>query len=90
VIVSSAADVKAAVVDEGEADSEDGDLDLLLDSLVLTRRVGQVIAKTRILGEKLQSNRNEISVENQIRHIKLKIYFLVFMHAFKTLTLEPA
>ena len=71
-IVSSAADVEAAVVDEGEANSEDGDLDLLLDPLVLTRRVGQVIAETRILGEKLKSNRNEISVENQIRHIKLK------------------
>jgi hypothetical protein len=67
VIVSSAADVEAAVVDEGEADSEDGDLDLLFDPLVLTRRVGQVVAKTRILGEKLKSNRNEISVENQIR-----------------------
>ncbi len=66
-IVSSAADVEAAVVDEGEADSEDGDLDLLFDPLVLTRRVGQVVAKTRILGEKLKSNRNEISVENQIR-----------------------
>jgi hypothetical protein len=69
VIVSSAADVKAAVVDEREANSEDGDLDLLLDPLVLTRRVGQVIAETRILGEKLKSNRNEISVENQKRHI---------------------
>ncbi len=72
-IVSSAADVEAAVVDEREANSEDGDLDLLLDPLVLTRRVGQVIAETRILGEKLKSNRNEISVENQKRHIELKI-----------------
>ena len=59
-IVSSAADVKAAVVDEREANSEDGDLDLLLDPLVLTRRVGQVIAKARVLGEKLQNNRRKI------------------------------
>ena len=53
-IVSAAADAVTAVVHQGQADAEDGDVDLLLDPLALPRRVRQVVAQWRVFGEQLK------------------------------------
>ena len=51
--------VAASVVDEADADAEDGDVDLLLDALVLAGRVGQAEAQVRVFREKLQKSENQ-------------------------------
>jgi hypothetical protein len=54
VIVAAAADPEAAVVDQREADAEDGDVDLLLDALVLAGCVGQAVAQAGVIREELE------------------------------------
>ncbi len=69
-VVVSATHSVAGVVDKAESDAEDGDVNLLLDALVLAGGVGQVVTKVGVLGEKLKmktarkrnKNRNKSSI----------------------------
>ena len=47
----------AAVVDQADADAEDGDVDLLLDALVLAGRVGQAEAQVGVFREELRRSK---------------------------------
>lgn len=52
-VIVSVSNSEATVVDQTQADAEDGDIDLLFDPFVLAGRVGQTVAEAGVLREEL-------------------------------------